>query len=69
MSNMQNANSTSQNSTTTNKKCLNFVAASMMSGSGKFIAVILSFVLSRVVHQLLKPLSQPYITSDLIVRL
>ncbi|XWS35527.1 hypothetical protein CRYUN_Cryun20dG0004800 [Craigia yunnanensis] len=63
---MPNTNSTSQN-TTTNQRCLNFVAASMMSGSGKFIAVISAYVLSRVAHHLLKPLSQPYITSDLLI--
>ncbi|XVE76737.1 hypothetical protein DITRI_Ditri13aG0005400 [Diplodiscus trichospermus] len=59
-------NSTSQ-STAPNQKCLNFVAASMMSGSGKFIAIISAYVLSRVAHHLLKPLSQPYITSDLLI--
>ncbi|XWS77402.1 hypothetical protein CRYUN_Cryun01aG0258400 [Craigia yunnanensis] len=61
-------NSTSQN-TTTNQQCLNFVAASMMSGSGKFLALIAAYVLSRIVHHLLKPLSQPYITSDLLIGL
>ncbi|XP_022756811.1 cation/H(+) antiporter 28 [Durio zibethinus] len=70
MSNMPTTivNSTSHN-TTTNQQCLTFVAANMMSGSGKFLALIAAYVLSRIVHHLLKPLSQPYITSDLLIGL
>ncbi|XVF22937.1 hypothetical protein REPUB_Repub12eG0213900 [Reevesia pubescens] len=71
MSKMVNTtnNSTSQNTMTSNLQCLNFVASSVVSGSGKFIALVAAYVLSRVVHHLLKPLSQPYITSDLIIGL
>ncbi|XVF79640.1 hypothetical protein PTKIN_Ptkin15bG0005300 [Pterospermum kingtungense] len=68
MSNMQNTNFTSKN-TTADKHCLTFVPGRMMTGSGKFFAVIAAYVLSKVVHHLLKPLSQPYITSDLLIGL
>ncbi|XVE74213.1 hypothetical protein DITRI_Ditri11bG0180800 [Diplodiscus trichospermus] len=68
MSSMRHNNSTSRNHKT-NQQCLNFVAASMMSGSGKFLALIAAYVLSKVVHHLLKPLSQPYITSDILIGL
>ncbi|KAE8673543.1 Cation/H(+) antiporter 28 [Hibiscus syriacus] len=52
---------------TIQKQCLKYVADSMMSGSWKFIAVIATFILSRVLHHLLKPLSQPQIISDILV--
>ncbi|XWS45738.1 hypothetical protein CRYUN_Cryun14cG0005400 [Craigia yunnanensis] len=68
MSRMPNTNSTSQN-ITTNQRCLNFVTVTMMSGSEKFITIISAYVLSRVAHRLLKPLSQPFITSDLLIGL
>lgn len=45
---------------------LKFDAASI-SFSGKMVALIATYVLSRVVHHLLKPFSQPYMTSDLVV--
>ncbi|KAK6261027.1 hypothetical protein SCA6_015501 [Theobroma cacao] len=68
MPNTSRVDFTSQN-VTVNQQCLNFVAATMMNGSGKFLALISAYVLSRVVHHLLRPLSQPYITSDLLIGL
>ncbi|PPD91552.1 hypothetical protein GOBAR_DD11490 [Gossypium barbadense] len=47
---------------------LRFDAASV-SFSGKMVALIATYVLSRVVHHLLKPFSQPYMTSDLVIGL
>ncbi|MBA0610061.1 hypothetical protein Godav_010958 [Gossypium davidsonii] len=49
------------------KQCLKFVATSMMSGFGKFVAIISAFLLSRILHHFLKPFSQPQITSDFLV--
>ncbi|GMI74141.1 cation/hydrogen exchanger 28 [Hibiscus trionum] len=49
------------------RQCLKYVASSMMSGSWKFIAIVSNFILTRVLHQLLKPFSQPQIVSDIIV--
>ncbi|OMO69753.1 Cation/H+ exchanger, partial [Corchorus capsularis] len=70
MSNTSAQNSTSQTQNiSSNQQCLNFVASTMMNGSGKFLAVISAYILSRVVHQVLRPLSQPYITSDLLIGL
>ncbi|TYH04794.1 hypothetical protein ES288_A08G034400v1 [Gossypium darwinii] len=49
------------------KQCLKFVATSMMSGFGKFVAIISAFLLSRILHHFLKPFSQPQITSDFLI--
>ncbi|KAE8672143.1 Cation/H(+) antiporter 28 [Hibiscus syriacus] len=49
------------------RQCLKYVANSMMSGSWKLVAIVATFILSKILHQLLKPLSQPQIISDILV--
>ncbi|KAE8720879.1 hypothetical protein F3Y22_tig00018040pilonHSYRG00001 [Hibiscus syriacus] len=51
------------------RQCLKYVANSMMSGSWKLVAIVATFILSKILHQLLKPLSQPQIISDILVRI
>ncbi|GMI73910.1 cation/hydrogen exchanger 28 [Hibiscus trionum] len=52
----------------TNYECLKFVVVNF-SISEKFVALVAAYALSRTVHHLLKPLSQPYITSDIVIGL
>ncbi|KAE8672179.1 Cation/H(+) antiporter 28 [Hibiscus syriacus] len=52
----------------TNNQCIKFVVSNFRV-SEKFIALIAAYALSRIVHHLLRPLSQPYITSDIAIGL
>ncbi|KAL4310550.1 hypothetical protein GQ457_01G052300 [Hibiscus cannabinus] len=52
----------------THYECLKYVVVNF-SISEKFVALVAAYALSRTVHHLLRPLSQPYITSDIIIGL
>ncbi|GLU00289.1 hypothetical protein SLE2022_176670 [Rubroshorea leprosula] len=52
-----------------NLQCINFVSPDMVNEWTKFVPLILMYVLSRIAHHILRPLSQPYITSDIIIGL
>ncbi|CAK7330881.1 unnamed protein product [Dovyalis caffra] len=54
---------------TTNPNCTNFIAHAVENVGGKGISIGLAFFFSNLLHQLLKPLSQPRIASDIVVGL
>ncbi|KAG6762377.1 hypothetical protein D5086_017970 [Populus alba] len=49
--------------------CPDFISYTVKNAAGKVISIVLAFVFSNLSHQLLKPLSQPRIASDIAVGL
>ena len=47
--------------------CPDFISYTVKNAAGKVISIVLAFVFSNLSHQLLKPLSQPRIASDIAV--
>ncbi|KAL9367774.1 hypothetical protein Peur_038973 [Populus x canadensis] len=53
----------------TDPDCPGFISYAVKNVAGKVISIGLAFVFSNLLHQLLKPLSQPRIVSDIVVGL
>ncbi|KAJ4711605.1 Cation/H(+) antiporter like [Melia azedarach] len=51
------------------QKCKAFVGVTFADGSGKIVGLLLAYILSNLAHQLLKPVHQPRITSDIVIGL
>lgn len=69
MADNSDANKNNTIDSLTNLNCQNFITYTVRNGPGKVIGLILAFVLSYLVHRLLRPFSQPRIASDIVVSL